>query len=395
MNGFCLKKILASKASAATEASSISRLTGISKEAIEFYLKEEKFPLGDDLEKLLTFLNISEDELRLKIGSHSYSLLDSFLIAPYQDINANTVSNTVEPDFKTSLGKLYHEDCIHLLKTLPDNYFNLIFADPPFNLSKMYPSKINDSLSYNVYIRWCEQWIIECCRVLKFGGSFFIWNLPKWNFIFASILNEYLSFRNWIVVDMKYSLPIPNKLYPSHYSLLYFIKGKSPLVFLPDRLEMKICKNCYREIKDYGGYKNKMNPKGINLSDVWDDISPVRHAKYKKRKNSNELPIKLLDRIIEMSSMEGDLIFDPFGGSGTTYIVSELKKRKWIGCEIGPLDVIQDRFKNIDDEYEYLKQIRSYYNNLFSCKIAKERRKKGMWVPEDFNNKSIIQGSLI
>ena len=89
---------------------------------------------------------------------------------------------------------------------------------------------------------------------------------------------------------------------------------------------MQVCSSCFGDLKDYGGYKDKMNPNGINLTDVWYDIPPVRHAKYKKRNGANELSIKLLDRIIEMSTDEGDIVFDPFGGSGTTYVVSEIKK---------------------------------------------------------------------
>ena len=106
-----------------------------------------------------------------------------------------------------------------------------------------------------------------------------------------------------------------------------YTKGIKANTFCPDRLQMEICKNCYKEIKDYGGYKDKMNPKGINLADVWYDIPPVRHKKYKAREEVNELSMKLLDRIIEMSSNPGDIVFDPFGGSGTTYMVAEIKQR--------------------------------------------------------------------
>ena len=122
-----------------------------------------------------------------------------------------------------------------------------------------------------------------------------------------------------------------------------------------------------------------MNPKGVNLTDVWLDIPPVRHAKYKKRKEANELSIKLLDRIIEMSSNCKDVIFDPFGGSGTTYIVSELKKRKWLGIEMGPIGGIVRRFRKIRSEKDYLDNIRSKYNRLFSTKSIAERNKRHIW----------------
>ena len=150
---------------------------------------------------------------------------------------------------------------------------------------------------------------------------------------------------------------------------------------------MGICPHCCGDLKDYGGYKNKMNPDGINLSDVWLDIPPVRHAKYKKRNGANELSVKLLDRIIEMASDPGDLVFDPFGGSGTTYAVCELKQRCWIGVEIGPLDSILDRFDNLNQDQEHLNKIREELNALIPEKYYPKRVEKGLWTPESVRKK--------
>jgi site-specific DNA-methyltransferase (adenine-specific) len=286
--------------------------------------------------------------------------------------------------FETQLGKLYEGDCISLLKTMRDDEVDVVFADPPFNLNKSYRSEMDDDLSSEIYIGWCEDWLDECIRILKPGGSLFLWNLPKWNTYFSDFLNHRLTFKHWIATDIKYSLPIASKLYPSHYSLLYYVKGTKPNVFKPDRLQMDTCRHCYKEIRDYGGYKNKMNPLGINMSDVWLDIPPVRHAKYKKRKEANELSVKLLDRVIEMSSKEGDVIFDPFGGAGTTYSVSELKKRRWIGIELGPTDTIVDRLSDTVDDEKAVLNYRQNYNALFSPKIKAQRIKRGLWTDESF-----------
>jgi site-specific DNA-methyltransferase (adenine-specific) len=237
------------------------------------------------------------------------------------------------------------------------------------------------------YLLWQEKWLTECIRVLKYGGSLYVWNLPKWNTYNAYFLNKRLNFRHWISVDIKYSLPIQGKLYPSHYSLLYYIKGEKPNTFHPDRLPMEVCPNCQTDLRDYGGYKDKMNPRGVNLSDVWYDIPPVRHVKYKRRKGANELSLKLLDRIIECSSEEGDVVFDPFGGSGTTYIVAEIKNRRWIGSEIGPLDDIINRFDIIKEEQINLEKIRSNLNCLFTGKSLRFRVANGLWTPDSVRNK--------
>jgi site-specific DNA-methyltransferase (adenine-specific) len=295
---------------------------------------------------------------------------------------------------KTKLGKLYQGDCIGLMHDLESDSVDLIFADPPFNLNKLYPSKIDDNLKEEQYLRWCENWAGECVRVLKPGGSLFIWNLPKWNTWMAAFLNGRLTFRHWIAVDIKYSLPIPGRLYPSHYALLYYCKGEKPARFHPDRFPMPICPHCVGDLKDYGGYKDKMNPKGVNMSDVWTDIPPVRHAKYKRRNGANELSIKLLDRIIELASDEGDLVFDPFGGSGTTYAVAEIKKRKWIGVEIGPVDDIVNRFSRLSDEAKYIEKFRKDYNCLFTEEVLKAREEKGLWTAESVRAKNDKQMGL-
>ena len=374
---------------------SFSKKTGISVKRLKYYNDGNKMPTGKDLDLILANTHLSKIELMLVTKNFNYDLkslisenaeqIGKLLLPKNKEQEPTTDINAV---FETEFGKLYQCDCLDLLKTMHSDSVDLVFADPPFNLNKLYPSKIDDNLKAEQYLSWCENWIYECARVLKPGGSFFTWNLPKWNTYLSEFLNTILTFRHWISVDIKYSLPVRGRLYPSHYSLLYYCKGDKPNTFHPDRLPMGICPHCYNDLKDYGGYKNKMNPDGINISDVWLDIPPVRHAKYKKRNGANELSVKLVDRIIEMSTDKGDLVFDPFGGSGTTYVVSELKKRKWLGVEIGPIDCIIDRFDSIHEDQANLKAIRNEINALIPKKYYQKRVKKGLWTPESFQIKA-------
>lgn len=372
-----------------------TEVSGIDLKKLRYYNSESVFPLGGDLEKISVTSGISPLKLKISMGLidlQTTNLLSEFaseiesLLSSKIDLNYASEKFETSPNFHTPLGKLYSIDCLTFLNSTDDDTYDLIFADPPFNLNKEYPSNINDRVKDSDYLSWCEEWVKECSRVLKPGGTLYLWNIPKWNIRISEYARKYLSFRNLIGVDIKYSLPIKGRLYPSHYSLLSFTKGKKPNTFNPDRLPMQTCPKCYHEIKDYGGYKSKMNPLGINLSDIWIDIPPVRHKKYKRRENSNELSIKLLDRIIEMSSNEGDLIFDPFGGSGTTYVVAELKNRRWHGTEIGPLEEIVNRFDKLDDELDILKKFREGTNRLFTEKVDFERQKRGLWRPEDFTS---------
>ena len=264
-----------------------------------------------------------------------------------------TAHNIVKPEieehlvFSTARGVLYQGDSLQILPFIQDETIDIVFADPPFNLSKKYGSTVNDDRPDDDYIIWCKQWLIECIRILKPGGSLFVYNIPKWNVLLGAHLTlSGLTFRHWIAVNIKLSLPIPGRLYPSHYSLLYFTKGK-PKTFKRIRTPIERCRHCDREIKDYGGHRGAMNPKGVNLTDVWNDIPPVRHWKFKSKKRSaNQLSTKLVERVVQMSTNVGDVVLDPFGGSGTTFDVCEHSERYWIGIEMESCDVIIERLRS-------------------------------------------------
>jgi site-specific DNA-methyltransferase (adenine-specific) len=257
------------------------------------------------------------------------------------------VLGKITPVLNTSAGVLFGGDCLKVLPLIASESVDLVFADPPFNLGKEYGSKVNDRLPNEKYIDFGKKWISECTRVLKDGGAFFTYNLPKWNIIFGAHLLELgLTFRHWIAINIKASLPIQGRLYPSHYSLLYFSKGKAK-TFRKIRTPIEICRHCGGEIKDYGGHRDAMNPLGVNLTDIWNDIPPVRHWKFKsKKRKANQLSTKLLSRVIHMATNKGEVVLDPFGGSGTTFDVCENEGRHWIGIELESCDVIIERLES-------------------------------------------------
>lgn len=255
-------------------------------------------------------------------------------------------NSTICPVYTSSLGALFAGDCLKILPHVKNEVVDTVFADPPFNLGKEYGKNCNDQQSNEAYLGWCKAWIAECVRVIKPGGAFFLYNLPKWNVLLGAYLTELgMDFRHWIAVEISACLPIPGRLHPSHYSLLYYTKGK-PKTFRRIRTPIQTCRHCAGEVKDYGGHRDAMNPNGVTLKDVWTDIPPVRHWKFKsKDRRANALSTKILDRVIEMSTIRGDLVLDPFGGSGTTFAVCEKKGREWIGTEIDFADEIINRLE--------------------------------------------------
>lgn len=343
------------------------------------------------LNVILKYVDMTKIELELSLGripdGHEQIYLSNIkkIAVLLQKTNFPQKSNvkSIKPYFATDLGTLYKGDCLELFDLVNDDTIDCIFADPPFNLQKEYDDVVNDNKSYGEYINWCTNWLDHCVRALKPNGSLFIYNIPKWHTYLSSYLNNKLNFWSWITVDMKFFFPIKNRLYPAHYSLLHYVKGDKPKTFNSQRIPLQTCRFCGGEMKDYGGYKSKMNPNGVNLSDVWTDIYPVRHNSSKTRKY-NELSVKLLDRVISMSTDENDLILDPFGGSGTTYAVCELLGRKWMGFEIGDCETISERLRNKDNDKILLEKVYEEKNYLFPNKVKKIRKTNGFWTDDDF-----------
>lgn len=269
--------------------------------------------------------------------------------------------------FSTNKGVLFSGDCMELLSSMKSHSVDCVFADPPFNLGKDYKNGYDDQRSTEEYFLWCEQWIQECSRVLKDGGSFFLYATPELNIRFGNMLNETLEFRHWIALTMKGTFRRGKRLYPAHYSLLYYTKG-DPKTFNNLRTPIPTCRHCNGEIPDYGGHRNKMNPAGVNLTDFWTDTSPNRHKKYKVRPGVNELKLIIPERAILLSTQENDIVFDPFGGGGATYQAAQKSNRRWIGVELYDYPHIKKRF---EDEYPTFSGLDPDFNlNLIITKAA-------------------------
>lgn len=235
-------------------------------------------------------------------------------------------------------GHLYHlpegdlvcTDALEFLRALHSDCADIVFLDPPFNLGKKYGNR-SDSIGEVAYLEAMGSILSEAVRVLKPGAALYLYHIPKWAVRLTHHLEGRLEFRHWIAVSMKNGYARSKKLYPAHYAILYYTKGE-PAFFSRPKIPRPVCHRCKRDLRDYGGYK-KYVQNGINLSDIWGDISPVRHGKFKHRA-ANELPGKIPDRIIAISGTEGGLLVDPFAGSGTAVLSAAAAKMRFAGCDI-------------------------------------------------------------
>lgn len=234
---------------------------------------------------------------------------------------------------KEFFNQIIHGDCIELMQQIPSECVDVTFADPPFNLKKNYGT-YNDAKDTDDYLSWCEKWIYEMVRITKPSGSIFLHNIPKWLTYYSEFLNKVADFRHWIAWNAP-SAPMGKTLQPSHYGILFYAKNQQKNKFYEIRYPHKRCRKCGYLIKDYGGKKNILHPFGPLVSDVWSDIHRIRHNKHRDP-HPCQLPIHLLERIILMSTDEGDVVLDPFIGTGTTAVAAARLGRNIIGIDIDP-----------------------------------------------------------
>jgi site-specific DNA-methyltransferase (adenine-specific) len=182
------------------------------------------------------------------------------------------------------------------------------------------------------YKEWLSQVLDEAVRVLRQGGVLYMYHLPRWAMHFGAYLETRLIFRQWIAVSMKNGFVRGKRLYPAHYALLMFSKG-APSVSNRPKLAPALCRHCGQYVKDYGGYKGIIDAKGINLSDYWDDVSPVRHASRKHR-SANELPTIIFDRVMQISGSPKGVYVDPFAGAGGGVIAAVKAGMAFKACDL-------------------------------------------------------------
>lgn len=231
-------------------------------------------------------------------------------------------------------------DCLDLFKIIPDNSVDMTFADLPFNLKKKYTS-YKDNLELKAYLDWCNEWMGEMVRVTKPTGSIFVHNIPKWLTFFAEELNRIAHFKHWIAWDAA-TMPMGKTLQPAHYGILFYTKEAKGFKFY--EIRHPHCRDrAGRLVKDYGGKKGILHPFGPLISDVWTDIHRIRHS-VRRDEHPCQLPPHLLERIILMSTDEGDSVLDPFSGTGTTAIAAKTLGRHYIGFEL------DEHYKAISEE---------------------------------------------
>ena len=224
-------------------------------------------------------------------------------------------------------------DCLSMMAKMPDGGVggvDLVFADPPYNLGWTYDADpTHDLLPAAKYLDWCERWIKHCARLLKATGSFFILTDSRWQArTFVMLENSGLHWRNTIVWRDPFPTHTDQRFQPSARFIHYFAKSTKHFTFNADAVRVP-------SRRDEIGDARRVHDKGIVPHDVWDEPRIVGNSKERVpfEDAPPQVPAAILERIILACSNEGDRVFDPFTGNGTTWRAARKLGRKFTGIE--------------------------------------------------------------
>lgn len=256
-------------------------------------------------------------------------------------------------------------DCLELLAGLPEASVDLAFADPPFNIGYEY-DRYDDRRAKEDYLVWTERWLAAVRRLLTPTGSFFV-----------AIGDEYaaevkvrldalgLTMRNWIVWHYTFGVNCTRKFNRSHAHIFYYVADPKRYTFNAAAVRVPSARQTtYAD--------RRANPAGKLPDDTWvlrpqEDgrlfpsdsdtwyVSRVCGTFKERTAHPCQMPEGVLERIVRIASNPGDLVLDPFAGSGTTLAVAKRLGRRYLGVELSPeyAERVRQRLSRVTPELAF------------------------------------------
>ncbi len=270
--------------------------------------------------------------------------------------------------------KISNANSIEFMDELPKESIDLIICDGPYGVTTHNWDNVENIQEYNFNL------LKKFSLILKSGGAVYLFG--KSNAIDFIDYRPYLELQSRIIWYQPSRLAQGRRSYTNNYDTIYYFSKGKPKTFnledirVPQLVELEHRKRCENvpSVKNGKYGKTVFNEKGKNPGDVWGDIKQLT---YKSKElisrellNTIQKPERLIERLVKASSNEGELVFDPFVGSGTVPVVCERLERSFIGCEINP-EYVEIANKRLEDDKRKAKL--KYHLPLFS-KTEKETK---------------------
>lgn len=246
-----------------------------------------------------------------------------------------TLSNNAT--VKDLQNRIIIQDLFDTVNFLPEKFVDLLFIDPPYNLTKNFSSVKFKEMKDDEYENYIDSWLGKLTKILKPSASIYFccdWktSIPAYN-----VLKKYFNVRNRITWEREKGRGAKDN-WKNSYEDIWYCTVSDKFTFNTESVKLKrLVRAPYKT--DDGNPKDWKNENGKNFrvthpSNLWNDITIPFWSMPENTDHPTQKPEKLLAKIILASTNENDFVFDPFLGSGTTAVTAKKLNRKFCGVEI-------------------------------------------------------------
>ena len=280
--------------------------------------------------------------------------------------SAEIIRLTKPAKIRSLVNKVINQDIFEAVNFLPDNFIDLLFIDPPYNITKKFNKVSFREMEHFEYVKWLDSWLGKVVRVLKENASIYIcgdWKTSAAIFITGS---KYFKVRNRITWEREKGRGAKGNWKNCSEDIWFFTNSSKHTFNVNDvKLRRKVLapyKDKDRNPKDWKQVSTG-NFRDTFPSNIWNDISVPFWSMPENTDHPTQKPEKLLAKIILASTKKGNIVFDPFLGSGTTAVVAKKLGRKYVGVEFDEYYccLAEKRLELADNE----KRIQGYEDGVF------------------------------
>ncbi len=269
-----------------------------------------------------------------KNKSHRNKTIDFNLSQGKKYLNKIVRSNEIT-DLASVINKTIHGDSFEVLSSLPEKSVDLLIVDPPYNLTKNYHGHVFDKQNKEEYTSFTRKWVEKTIKLLKDNGTMYVCCDWESSIVIGQILSEYFIIQNRITWQREKGRGAKRN-WKNSMEDIWFVTLSKDYVFNVDAV--KVRKRVIAPYRKDGKPKDweetsDGNFRNSHPSNFWDDITIPYWSMPENTAHPTQKPEKLIAKLILASSNEGDVILDPFLGSGTTSVVAKKLNRKYIGIE--------------------------------------------------------------
>jgi len=234
------------------------------------------------------------------------------------------------------LNKVIYQNIFEVLDFLPSGFVDLLFVDPPYNLAKTFNSHKFKQLSVEKYMEWMSSWLHKMIRLLKPNASIYICGDWRSSSAIHLLCEKYLMVRNRVTFEREKGRGAKT-CWKNNSEDIWFCTKSNSFTFNAEAVKLKRSVIAPYRVnglpKDWSEHEDGKF-RLTSPSNIWTDITIPFWSMTENTPHPTQKPEKLLAKIILASSNEGDIVFDPFAGVGTTGVVAKKLKRNFVMVEI-------------------------------------------------------------